>query len=196
MRVNYQSLLNQTLGAVGSTASTLKFLHNQDPRVIEEKQQEVREKQQQEKEEAQKKQIQAEERNLSGQIDAKNKEIGKIQEQIAKDASYDRFDEPIINPKATYLSQDSLEHHYTEKKPTLENLYADIMQLSDARYNLNPTAANLKSSINAQNVGRTEQANLQDRAESDMMRSVIRKIITTQDQEESYKLRKKYLGGK
>lgn len=37
MRVNYQGLLNQTLGAVGSTASILKFLHSQDPKVIKER---------------------------------------------------------------------------------------------------------------------------------------------------------------
>lgn len=37
MRVNYQGLLNQTIGAIGSTASTLKFLYNQDPKVVEKK---------------------------------------------------------------------------------------------------------------------------------------------------------------
>ena len=48
MRVNYQGLLNQTLGAVGSTMSTLKFLHNQDPKVIEEKTQKAKQKQREE----------------------------------------------------------------------------------------------------------------------------------------------------
>ena len=50
MRVNYQGLLNQTLGAIGSTASTLKFLHNQDPKVIERKTEKA--KQEQRKKEA------------------------------------------------------------------------------------------------------------------------------------------------
>ena len=45
MRVNYQGLLNQTIGAVGSTASTLKFLYNQDPKVIEKKTQAAKQKQ-------------------------------------------------------------------------------------------------------------------------------------------------------
>lgn len=45
MRVNYQGLLNQTIGAIGSTASTLKFLHNQDPKVVEKKMQETKQEQ-------------------------------------------------------------------------------------------------------------------------------------------------------
>lgn len=45
MRVNYQGLLNQTLGAIGSTASTLKFLYNQDPKVVEKKTQEAKQEQ-------------------------------------------------------------------------------------------------------------------------------------------------------
>ena len=48
MRVNYQGLLNQTLGAIGSTASTLKFLHNQDPKVIERKTEKAKQKQREE----------------------------------------------------------------------------------------------------------------------------------------------------
>lgn len=45
MRVNYQGLLNQTIGAIGGTASTIKFLHNQDPKVIEKKMQETKQEQ-------------------------------------------------------------------------------------------------------------------------------------------------------
>ena len=51
MRVNYQGLLNQTLGAVGSTMSTLKFLHNQDPTVVEQKTQKAKQKQREEESE-------------------------------------------------------------------------------------------------------------------------------------------------
>ena len=48
MRVNYQGLLNQTIGAVGSTASTLKFLYNQDPKVVEKKTKKAKQKQREE----------------------------------------------------------------------------------------------------------------------------------------------------
>lgn len=196
MRVNYQGLLNQTLGAVGSTMSTLKFLHSQDPKVIKEREIETQKETDARRAEEARKEIEKNDRDLTKKIDAKYKEIGSIEKKITKDSDYDRFDEPITNPRATYLRADSSDHNYTENKPTLENLYADIMQLSDARYNINPTDKNLESAISEQRTGRANQASLQDKAENDMVRSLIRKMITTNDQEESYRARKELLGRK
>lgn len=196
MRVNYQGLLNQTIGAIGSTASTLKFLYNQDPKVIKEREIEAQKETDARRAEEARKEIEKQDRDLTKQIDAKYKEIGVIEKKITKDSAYDRFDEPITNPKATYLRQDSSDHNYTENMPTLNNLYADIMQLSDARYNINPTNKNLESAVSEQRRGRANQASLQDKAENDMIRSLISKMITTRDQEEAFKARKQLLGMK
>ena len=179
MRVNYQGLLNQTLGAVGSTMSTLKFLHNQDPRVIEIKTEKA--KQEQREEEA---------KELNKEISNKLKATSNLERTISRAAKRN------YSGPSQYLENAALNKEYANKGEQLNNIVADVRSLSDLRFNKDPSLSNLNENKAIQNYFKTYQENIQDRANQNMVRSMLQKMITTNDQEESYRLRKQLLGMK
>ena len=162
MRVNYQGLLNQTLGAVGSTASTLKFLHNQDPKVIERKTEKA--KQEQRKKEAD---------------ELKARRGTTVADIIATEGNY----------KPDKLNTERLSHE-NEK---LENKYGDLKELSSRIFDLEPTQGGYDDREFFDIIGTERQRYMQQKLNDKMASSVFEKMITTKDQEESYRLRKEYL---
>ena len=179
MRVNYQGLLNQTLGAVGSTMSTLKFLHNQDPRVIERKTEKA--KQEQREEEA---------KEIDKEIFDKIGSAGYLERSIVNAAKHN------YSGPSQYLENAALNKEYADKGEQLNNIYADVRSLSDLRFNKDPSFKNLNRNKAIQSDFKTYQENIQDKANQNMVRSMLQKMITTNDQEESYRLRKQLLGMK
>ena len=162
MRVNYQGLLNQTLGAVGSTMSTLKFLHNQDPTVVEEKTQAAKQKQ---KEEEAK--------------ELKARRGTTVADIIATEGNY----------KPDELSTESLSHE-NEK---LENKYGDLKEISSRIFDLDPSQGRYDDREAFDFLGTEKQRYMQQKLSDKMASSLFEKMITTNDQEESYRLRKEYL---
>ena len=179
MRVNYQGLLNQTLGAVGSTASTLKFLHNQDPIVVEQKTQKAKQKQREE-----------EAKELDDEIFNKIGAAGSLERSIVRAA------EKKYSGPSQYLENAALNKEYADKGEQLNNIYADVRSLSDLRFNKYPSYKNLNINKAIQSDFKTYQENIQDKANQYMARSMLQKMITTNDQEESLRLRKQLLGMK
>lgn len=179
MRVNYQGLLNQTIGAIGSTASTLKFLYNQDPKVIEKKMQEAKQEQRE-----------AEGKELDKEIFNKIGAAGNLERSIVNAA------EKNYSGQSQYLENAALNKEYADRGEQLNNIYADVRSLSDLRFNKDPSFKNLNRNKAIQSDFKTYQENIQDKANQHMVRSVLRKMITTKDQEEAFRLRKQLLGMK
>ena len=190
MRVNYQGLLNQTLGAVGSTASTLKFLHNQDPNVIEQKTQKAKQKQKEEEEKAKQEQREKEAKELDEEIFNKIGAAGNLERSIVKAA------EKNYSGPSQYLENAALNKEYADQGEQLNNIYANVRSLSDLRFNKDPSLKNLNRNKAIQSDFKTFQENIQDKANQYMARSMLQKMITTNDQEESLRLRKQLLGMK
>ena len=179
MRVNYQGLLNQTLGAIGSTASTLKFLYNQDPTVIEKKTEKAKQKQREE-----------EAKEIDKEIFDKIGSAGYLERRIVSEAK-----ENYSGP-SQYLENAALSKEYADSGEQLNNIYADVRSLSDLRFNKDPSFKNLNRNKAIQSDFKTYQENIQDKKNQNMVRSMLQKMITTNDQEESLRLRKQLLGMK
>lgn len=162
MRVNYQGLLNQTLGAVGSTMSTLKFLHNQDPTVVEQKTQEAKQKQREEEAK-----------------ELKARRGTTVADIIATEGKY----------KPDKLNTEDLSHE-NEK---LENKYGDLKELSSHIFDLDPSQGSYDDREAFDILGTERQRYMQQKLSDKMASSLFEKMITTDDQEESYRLRKEYL---
>lgn len=165
MRVNYQGLLNQTLGAVGSTMSTLKFLHNQDPTVVEQKTQEAKQKQREE-----------EANELKAE---RHKTIDDINVNELYDVA-ENMDPVDINDVK----------HRADK---LNNEYAKLRNISSRIYDLEPNPGNSLDEELFDVFAAKKQDFLQQRVGDKMASSLFEKMITTRDQEESSRLRKEYL---
>ena len=166
MRVNYQGLLNQTLGAVGSTMSTLKFLHNQDPTVIEQKTQAAKQKQR----EAEANELKAE----------RHKTIKDIKVDEIYDVVENSVDPSDIN---------EIKH----RADKLNNEYAKLRDISSRIYDLEPNLGNSHDEEFFDSFANKRQDFLQQRVGDRMASSLFEKMITTKDQEESSRLRKEYL---
>ena len=165
MRVNYQGLLNQTLGAIGSTASTLKFLHNQDPRVIEQKTQAA--KQKQKEEEAN--ELKAERQRTIDDINVN--ELYDVAENI-----------PPVDINDVKNRADKR-----------NNMYAKLRNTNSRIYDLEPNSGNFIDEELFGSFAAKKQDFLQQRVGDMMASSLFEKMITTRDQEESSRLRKEYL---
>ena len=165
MRVNYQGLLNQTLGAIGSTASTLKFLHNQDPRVIERKTEKA--KQEQREEEA--------------------NELKAERHKTIKDINVDEIYDVAENIPPSDINEIK---HRADK---LNNEYAKLRNISSRIYDLEPNSGNSLDEELFDSFSAKKQDFLQQRVGDRMASSLFEKMITTKDQEESSRLRKEYL---
>ena len=165
MRVNYQGLLNQTLGAVGSTMSTLKFLHNQDPTVVEEKTQKA--KQKQKEEEAN--ELKAERHKTIDDINVN--ELYDVAENMSP-----------VNINAVKNRADKL-----------NNEYAKLRNINSRIYDLEPNSGNFLDEEFLGSFAAKRQDFLQQRVGDKMASSLFEKMITTRDQEESSRLRKEYL---
>lgn len=165
MRVNYQGLLNQTLGAVGSTVSTLKFLHNQDPTVIEEKTQAAKQKQKEEE---------ANELKAERHRTIKDIKIDELYDAVENMPPYDMND---IKNRADKLN----------------NEYAKLRDISSRIYDLEPNSGNSLDEELFDSFAAKRQNFLQQRVGDKMASSLFEKMITTKDQEESSRLRKEYL---
>ena len=165
MRVNYQGLLNQTLGAVGSTASTLKFLHNQDPNVIEEKTQKAKQKQREE-------------------------EANELKAERHKTIKDIRLDESI-DVLENVLPHDI--NDIKNRSDKLNNEYAKLRNISSRIYDLEPNYGNSLDEELFDRFAAKRQDFLQQRVGDRMASSLFEKMITTRDQEESSRLRKEYL---
>ena len=165
MRVNYQGLLNQTLGAVGSTASTLKFLHNQDPKVIEEKTQKAKQKQREE-----------EANELKAERHKTIKDI-KVDEMYDVAENMDPVDINDVKNRANKLN----------------NEYAKLRNISSRIYDLEPNSGNSLDEELFDSFAAKRQNFLQQRVGDRMASSLFEKMITAKDQEESSRLRKEYL---
>ena len=165
MRVNYQGLLNQTLGAVGSTVSTLKFLHNQDPTVIEEKTQAAKQKQKEEE---------ANELKAERHRTIKDIKIDELYDAVENMPPYDMND---IKNRADKLN----------------NEYAKLRNISSRIYDLEPNSGNSTDEELFDKFAAKRQNFLQQRVGDMMASSLFEKMITTKDQEESSRLRKEYL---
>ena len=165
MRVNYQGLLNQTLGAVGSTMSTLKFLHNQDPTVVEEKTQKAKQKQREEE---------------ANELKA---ERHKTIKDITIDELYDAADN--MSP----VDINAIKH----RADKLNNEYAKLRNISSRIYDLEPNPGNSLDEELFDVFAAKRQDFLQQRVGDRMASSLFEKMITTRDQEESSRLRKEYL---
>lgn len=179
MRVNYQGLLNQTLGAVGSTAATLKFLYNQDPKVVERKTEKA--KQEQREKEAE---------ELDKEIFNKIGAAGNLERSIVNAA------EKNYSGQSQYLENAALNKEYADRGEQLNNIYADVRSLSDLRFNKDPSFKNLNKNKAIQSDFKSYQENIQDKVNQNMVRSMVEKMITTQDQEEAHRIRKQLLGMK
>ena len=164
MRVNYQGLLNQTIGAVGSTASTLKFLHNQDPIVVEQKTQAAKQKQKEE-----------EANELKAE---RHKTIGDI-----------NFDELIDVAENMPPYDINVTKNRADK---LNNEYAKLRNISSRIYDLEPNSGNSLDEELFDRFAAKRQDFLQQRVGDRMASSLFEKMITTKDQEESSRLRKEY----
>ena len=165
MRVNYQGLLNQTLGAVGSTVSTLKFLHNQDPTVVEEKTQKAKQKQKEEE---------ANELKAERHRTIKDIKIDELYDAVENMPPYDMND---IKNRADKLN----------------NEYAKLRDISSRIYDLEPNSGNSLDEELFDSFAAKRQNFLQQRVGDKMASSLFEKMITTKDQEESSRLRKEYL---
>ena len=165
MRVNYQGLLNQTLGAVGSTMSTLKFLHNQDPTVIEEKTQKAKQKQREEE----------------------ANELKADRHKTIKDISGDEIRYTVENMSPSDIN---VVKNRTDK---LNNEYAKLRNISSRIYDLEPNSGNSNDEEIFDKFAAKKQDFLQQRIGDRMASSLFEKMITTKDQEESSRLRKEYL---
>ena len=165
MRVNYQGLLNQTLGAVGSTVSTLKFLHNQDPTVIEEKTQAAKQKQKEEE----------------------ANELKAERHKTIKDISGDEIRYKIENMPPSDIN------NVKNRADKLNNEYAKLRNISSRIYDLEPNSGNSTDEELFDKFAAKRQNFLQQRVGDMMASSLFEKMITTKDQEESSRLRKEYL---
>ena len=165
MRVNYQGLLNQTLGAVGSTMSTLKFLHNQDPKVIEEKTQKAKQKQREE-------------------------EANELKAERHKTINDINFDE-IIDVAENMSPVDI--NDVKNRADKLNNEYAKLRNISSRIYDLEPNSGNSLDEELFDSFAAKRQDFLQQRVGDRMASSLFEKMITAKDQEESSRLRKEYL---
>ena len=165
MRVNYQGLLNQTLGAVGSTMSTLKFLHNQDPNVIEQKTQAAKQKQ-------------------------KEEEANELKAERHKTIDDINFDELI--DVAENMSPVDI-NDVKNRADKLNNEYAKLRNISSRIYDLEPNSGNSLDEEFLNTFAAKRQDFLQQRVGDKMASSLFEKMITTKDQEESSRLRKEYL---
>ena len=165
MRVNYQGLLNQTLGAVGSTMSTLKFLHNQDPRVIEQKTQAAKQKQREEEA----KELKAERHRTMHDI--------KVNELYDVGENLSTADINVVKNRADKLN----------------NEYAKLRNINSRIYDLEPNSGNFLDEEFLGSFAAKKQDFLQQRVGDRMASSLFEKMITTRDQEESSRLRKEYL---
>ena len=165
MRVNYQGLLNQTLGAVGSTMSTLKFLHNQDPTVVEAKTQEAKQKQ-------------------------REAEANELKAERHKTISDIRLDESI-DVLENALPHDI--NDIKNRTDKLNNEYAKLRNISSRIYDLEPNYGNSLDEELFDRFAAKRQNFLQQRVGDRMASSLFEKMITTKDQEESSRLRKEYL---
>ena len=165
MRVNYQGLLNQTIGAVGSTASTLKFLYNQDPKVIEKKTQKAKQKQREEE----------------------ANELKAERHKTIKDINVDEIHDVIANMSPSDINDIK---HRADK---LNNEYADLRNISSRIYDLEPNHGNSIDAELFDSFAAKRQNFLQQRVGDKMASSLFEKMITTKDQEESSRLRKEYL---
>ena len=165
MRVNYQGLLNQTLGAIGSTASTLKFLHNQDPRVIERKTEKA--KQEQREEEA--------------------NELKAERHKTIKDINVDEIYDVAENIPPSDINE------IKNRADKLNNEYAKLRNISSRIYDLEPNSGNSLDEELFDSFSAKKQDFLQQRVGDRMASSLFEKMITTKDQEESSRLRKEYL---
>ena len=165
MRVNYQGLLNQTLGAIGSTASTLKFLHNQDPRVIEQKTQEAKQKQR----------------------EAEANELKAERHKTIKDIKTDEIYDVAENVPPSDIN--TIKH----RADKLNNEYAKLRNISSRIYDLEPNSGNSLDEELFDSFSAKKQDFLQQRIGDRMASSLFEKMITTRDQEESSRLRKEYL---
>lgn len=165
MRVNYQGLLNQTLGAIGSTASTLKFLHNQDPKVIERKTQEAKQKQREEE----------------------ANELKAERHKTIKDISVDEIYDVAENMSPVDINTVKF------RADKLNNEYAKLRNISSRIYDLEPNSGNSLDEELFDSFAAKKQDFLQQRVGDRMASSLFEKMITTRDQEESSRLRKEYL---
>ena len=165
MRVNYQGLLNQTLGAVGSTASTLKFLHNQDPNVIEQKTQAAKQKQREEE----------------------ANELKAERHKTIKDISGDEIRYAVENMPPSDIND------IKNRADKLNNEYAKLRNISSRIYDLEPNSGNSTDEELFDRFAAKRQDFIQQRVGDKMASSLFEKMITTKDQEESSRLRKEYL---
>lgn len=165
MRVNYQGLLNQTLGAVGSTMSTLKFLHNQDPTVIEQKTEKAKQKQREEE----------------------ANELKAERHKTIKDIGVDELYDAVENMPPTDINDVK---HRADK---LNNEYAKLRNISSRIYDLEPNSGNSLDEELFDRFSAKKQDFLQQRVGDRMASSLFEKMITTRDQEEAFKLKKEYL---
>ena len=165
MRVNYQGLLNQTLGAVGSTMSTLKFLHNQDPTVVEQKTQAAKQKQR----------------------EAEANELKAERHKTINDISGDEMHDVIANMPPSDINA------VKNRADKLNNEYAKLRNISSRIYDLEPNSGNSIDEELFDSFAAKRQNFLQQRVGDKMASSLFEKMITTKDQEESSRLRKEYL---
>lgn len=165
MRVNYQGLLNQTLGAVGSTMSTLKFLHNQDPTVVEEKTQKAKQKQREEE----------------------ANELKAERHKTIKDIKVDELYDVAENMDPADINDVKF------RADKLNNEYAKLRNISSRIYDLEPNSGNSLDEELFDRFAAKKQDFLQQRVGDRMASSLFEKMITTRDQEESSRLRKEYL---
>ena len=165
MRVNYQGLLNQTLGAVGSTMSTLKFLHNQDPTVVEQKTQAAKQKQ-------------------------KEEEANELKAERHKTIDDINFDELIDVAENMSPVDINVVKNRADK---LNNEYAKLRDISSRIYDLEPNSGNSTDEELFDKFAAKRQDFLQQRVGDRMASSLFEKMLTTKDQEESSRLRKEYL---
>ena len=165
MRVNYQGLLNQTLGAVGSTVSTLKFLHNQDPTVVEQKTQAAKQKQKEEE----------------------ANELKAERHRTIKDIKIDELYDAVENMPPVDIND------IKNRTDKLNNEYAKLRNISSRIYDLEPNYGNSLDEELFNRFAAKRQNFLQQRVGDKMASSLFEKMITTKDQEESSRLRKEYL---
>ena len=165
MRVNYQGLLNQTLGAVGSTMSTLKFLHNQDPTVIEQKTQAAKQKQREEE----------------------TNELKAERHKTIDDINFDELIDVAENMSPVDINA------VKNRADKLNNEYAKLRNISSRIYDLEPNSGNSLDEEFFDSFSAKRQDFLQQRVGDRMASSLFEKMITTKDQEESSRLRKEYL---
>ena len=165
MRVNYQGLLNQTLGAVGSTVSTLKFLHNQDPTVVEQKTQAAKQKQKEEE----------------------ANELKAERHRTIKDIKIDELYDAVENMPPVDIND------IKNRTDKLNNEYAKLRDISSRIYDLEPNSGNSTDEELFDKFAAKKQNFLQQRVGDMMASSLFEKMITTKDQEESSRLRKEYL---